>query len=138
MSVSTKVVKNVAILSLSNPPVNGLSVGLRRGIVTQLANALDNKDVKAIVLAGERTFPAGADIAEFRAGNWDDAPNLMDVVRRMDSVNSEKPIVAAIDGVALGGGLELALACNYRVSTAKAKLGAFFANEICFTCNSYT
>ncbi|MBN6823589.1 MULTISPECIES: 3-hydroxyacyl-CoA dehydrogenase NAD-binding domain-containing protein [Methylobacterium] len=110
----------VAVLTLSNPPVNALGHGLRAAIDSALEAALANASVRAVVLAAEgKVFVGGADISEF--GTPPRAPLLPDVLDRLDGAG--KPVVAAIHGAALGGGLELALACHARVVGPKAKLG---------------
>ena len=111
----------VGLVLVDNPPVNAFSVGVPRGIMEALAGAAADAEVSAVVVAGSgRTFIAGADIK--RLGAWPEGePNLRDAIEECEA--SEKPVVAAIHGHALGGGLELAMACHYRVSTADARLG---------------
>ncbi len=111
----------VGLVLVDNPPVNAFSVGVPRGIMEALAGAAADAEVEAVVVAGSgRTFIAGADIK--RLGAWPAGePNLRDAIDECEA--SPKPVVAAIHGHALGGGLELAMACNYRVSTANARLG---------------
>lgn len=111
---------DIAILSLNSPPVNALSKLLREGVIAGIAQAVDDSAVKAIVLICEgRTFIAGADITEF--GKPPQAPSLLDVENAVE--NSSKPVIAAIHGTALGGGLEVALCCHYRVAVPSAKCG---------------
>jgi len=110
----------VALVTVNSPPVNALSAAVRGGILECLKSAIADPDIKSIVLTcAGRTFIAGADITEF--GKPPKPPGLNEVLAEMD--NSPKPIIAAIHGTALGGGLEVALACHYRVATKEAKLG---------------
>ena len=110
----------VAIVTIDSPPVNALSAAVRKGIVDGVKSAVADADVKAIVITcAGRTFIAGADITEF--GKPAQSPSLHDVIDVIE--NCPKPIIAAIHGTALGGGLELALGCHYRVATKDAKIG---------------
>jgi len=112
----------VAVLALANPPVNALSQAVCRGIMDGLERALADKAVRAVVLIGlGRGFCAGADISEFGKQRPPDAVHLRDIIAAFD--RAEKPLVAAIHGNALGGGLELSLACHWRAATADARLG---------------
>ncbi len=111
---------DVAILSLNSPPVNALSAGVRDGIHDGIKAAIADPAVKAIVLICEgRTFIAGADITEF--GGAAKGASLFDAQAMIE--NSPKPVIAAIHGTALGGGLEVALACHYRIAVPSAKCG---------------
>jgi 3-hydroxyacyl-CoA dehydrogenase len=110
----------IATVTVNSPPVNALSAAVRGGILEGIKSAIADPEVKAIVLTcGGRTFIAGADITEF--GKPPKPPGLHEVLTEME--NSPKPIVAAIHGTALGGGLEVALACHFRVATKDARLG---------------
>jgi len=115
----------IGILTVNNPPVNALSPGVPDGIVAGLAQFENDPTVKAIILiGGGRTFIAGADIKEFgkiTSGENRRGPGFLSVLDRMESY--PKPIVAAIHGTALGGGLETAMACHYRVAVASAQVG---------------
>ena len=111
---------NVALMTIDNPPVNPLSSGVRQGLHDGITAALADNAVAAIVLTGAgRAFIAGADISEF--GGKSEGPSLHDCLTAMD--NSSKPIVAAINGTAFGGGLEVALCCHYRVIAPTAPVG---------------
>jgi 3-hydroxyacyl-CoA dehydrogenase len=110
----------VAVITIDNPPVNALSHGVRQGLKDGMARAQADDEASAIVLhCAGRTFIAGADITEFATGIKE--PGLHEVLDILD--NSSKPLIAAIHGTALGGGLETALCCHFRVSTADAKFG---------------
>ena len=112
----------VAVVTLNNPPVNGLGHALRSGIVAALDQALADPQVQAIVLTGSaRAFSGGADVREFGTPKAGQEPTLPSVIRALDGAT--KPVVAAIAGVCLGGGLELALGCHYRVAAPDASLG---------------
>ena len=111
---------NVAILTLNSPPVNALSANVREGLDKGIKEAIANNNVDAIVLICDgRTFIAGADISEF--GKEPKGPSLFEVQEELE--NSPKPIIAAIHGTALGGGLEVALTCHYRIAVPSAKCG---------------
>lgn len=118
--VSTAREGAVAVLTLQSGPVNALGTALRQGILAALEAAETDSAVKAIVLiGGGRMFSAGADITEF--GKPQSGISLPDLLNRIEA--STKPVVAAIHGNALGGGLETALACHYRVAVPSAKVG---------------
>ena len=111
---------DIAVLTLNSPPVNALSASVREGLSLGVSQAIANAAVKAIVLICEgRTFIAGADITEF--GGAQKGPSLFDVIDAMESAS--KPVIAAIHGTALGGGLEVALCCHYRVAVPSARCG---------------
>src|SRR5580704_17378856 len=110
----------VAVIMVDNPPVNALRHAVRAGLLDAFSRARDDASIVAIVLAAAgRTFMAGADITEF--DKPPQAPGLIEVLDLMDA--SKKPIVAALHGTPLGGGLEVALACNYRVAAPTTRLG---------------
>ena len=112
----------IAVLALANPPVNALSAALRHGIADALGRANADPAVRAVVIVGAAdTFIAGADIAEFGTPAATADPVLPDLVLQIE--NSAKPVVAGIAGVALGGGLEVAMGCAARVAVASAKVG---------------
>ena len=112
----------IAVITMNKPPVNGLDHELRVGIVEALDDATANAAVEAIVLTGTaRAFSGGADVTEFGTPNATRAPNLLTVIAALES--SAKPVVAAIAGQCLGGGLELALGAHFRVALADASLG---------------
>ena len=111
----------VAVLRLDSPPVNSFGLELRRLIVDALARAEADPAVKAIVLIGSgKGFSGGADIREFGTPKSFAAPNLHSVLRTIEDCS--KPVIAAIHGVCMGGGVELALACHYRVATSDAQI----------------
>jgi len=114
MSANYELRGNIAVITLDNPPVNGLGHDTRLGITQGLDKALADKGVKAIVLTGAgKAFSGGADIKEFGSPKAGLEPNLLSVISALE--NSSKPIVAAVHSVCMGGGLELALGCHYRV-----------------------
>src|SRR5687768_11139769 len=118
--ISTKRHGDVLIVTSNNPPVNALGHAVREGLVKAIEQADADETVKAVVIACEgQTFFAGADITEF--GKPMALPMLPTVVDIIE--NCTKPVVAAIHGTALGGGLEVALSCHYRVAVPSAKLG---------------
>jgi len=111
---------DVAVLTLDNPPVNGLGQAVRQGLKEGIEKALADDAVKAVVVTGAgRMFCAGADIREFGAPPAE--PYLPPVIDQIEL--SEKPVVAAIFGVAAGGGLEVALGCHWRVASPKTRVG---------------
>lgn len=112
----------IALISLNNPPVNSLGIATRTEIRDAFRKAIADNTVSAIVLASEgRIFCGGADISEFGTDLTWQEPTLPQLCDELEA--SSKPLIAAINGMALGGGLELALVCDYRVSLANAKLG---------------
>src|ERR1035441_10228336 len=112
----------VAVITLKNPPVNALGLGLRRAIADGVERAANDASIRAIVIVGSgNAFCGGADVSEFGRPVMAASPSLWDLFALIE--NSPKPVVAAINGLALGGGLELALACHYRVAAAAAQIG---------------
>jgi 3-hydroxyacyl-CoA dehydrogenase len=120
--IDYRVDRAVAVISFANPPVNGLSHTVRAGISAALERAQADPSVRAIVLTGVGgLFSAGADIREFGTPASMAEPTLRQLIDLVET--SAKPVIAAIAGTCLGGGLELALAAHYRVASADAKLG---------------
>ena len=110
----------IAIITIENPPVNALSQAVRQGLAEMVAQTEADANIRGIVLTcAGRTFIAGADVREF--GKPPQPPHLPDVVDMIEAAT--KPWVAALHGSALGGGLEVALACQYRVADASARMG---------------
>ena len=118
--VTTEKHDDVLVIISNNPPVNALGAAVRQGLCDGIDEALSDDSIKAVVVRCDgRTFFAGADITEF--GKPMQGPNLGEAIDRMEASN--KPVVAAIHGTALGGGCEVALACHYRVAVPSAKVG---------------
>jgi 3-hydroxyacyl-CoA dehydrogenase len=121
-AVSYRLEADVAVLSIANPPVNALSLPVRTTLMEGLIRASADEAVIAIVLTGSGgTFSSGADINEIASGAALTAPTLRDLQGQMEATT--KPLVAAIDGIAFGGGLEIALTCHWRVGSRSAKVG---------------
>ena len=119
-TVIYEVKDGVALLTVDNPPVNPLSDGVRTGLYDSLIKAEEDDSVVGVVLTGNgRAFIAGADISEF-GGNVEGV-SLNEVFKKLEDCS--KPVVAAINGIALGGGLETALCCNYRIADKNAFVG---------------
>jgi len=111
----------VAVITLDNPPVNGLGHELRNGIMAGLDRALADAAIKAVALIGAgKSFSGGADIREFNTPKASAEPTLRSLIRAIEA--SPKPVIAAIHGAAMGGGLELALACHHRVALPGAQI----------------
>lgn len=111
---------NVGLIKIDYPPVNAAGLKVRSGLVQAVSELDQDSDIKAIALYGAgRTFVAGADIREF--GKPSQPPVLPDVIDTIE--NLEKPVIACIHGTALGGGLEIALGCHYRVIIESGKVG---------------
>jgi 3-hydroxyacyl-CoA dehydrogenase len=115
MTAQYEVHGDVAVITLNNPPVNGLGLSTRQGIADGMARANADAAVKAIVITGAgKAFSGGADIKEFGSDRAMQEPNLNSVIGVLE--NSTKPVVGAIHSVVMGGGLELALGCHYRIA----------------------
>ena len=111
---------NISIITLNSPPVNALSAPVREGLHKGITEARNDRASEAIIIICEgRTFIAGADISEF--GQEPKGPSLFEVQEFIE--DSNKPVIAAIHGTALGGGLEVALTCHYRIAVPSAKCG---------------
>ena len=120
--VSLHIQGRVAVITMDKPPINGLGFALRQGIAAALDEANANADVQAIVLTGTaRAFSGGADVTEFGTPMALREPNLRVVISMLE--DNPKPVIAAIAGQCLGGGLELAMGCHFRVALADATLG---------------
>lgn len=118
--ITTERQGNVLVIVSNNPPVNALGAAVRAGLVEGIEEALGDDGIEAVVIRCDgRTFFAGADITEF--GKAPQGPSLPDALDKLEA--SDKPVVAAIHGTALGGGCEVALACHYRVAVPSAKMG---------------
>jgi 3-hydroxyacyl-CoA dehydrogenase len=112
---------NIAVITLDNPPVNGLGLSTRQGIAAAMEQANADAAIKAIVITGAgKAFSGGADIREFGSPKALAEPNLLSVIKLLEQ--SAKPVVAAIHTVCMGGGLELSLGCHYRVAAPGCKV----------------
>ncbi len=124
-SVTTNIRDNIAVITINNPPVNALSPGAPEAITTAVQTFVNDPAIHAIVLiGGGKTFIAGADIKEFQkitSGQKRPSGALRAMLDALE--NSPKPVIAAIHGLALGGGLETAIACHYRVAVPSAQVG---------------
>ncbi|KVE29465.1 3-hydroxyacyl-CoA dehydrogenase [Burkholderia singularis] len=121
MAVDYTTRDGVAVITLNHPPVNGLGLATRLGVVEGLERAQRDPSVTAIVLTGAgRAFSGGADITEFNTPKALQEPTLHTVIDAVES--SAKPVVVAIHGVAMGGGLELALGAHYRIASSGAQI----------------
>ncbi|MGB3068663.1 MAG: 3-hydroxyacyl-CoA dehydrogenase NAD-binding domain-containing protein [Ottowia sp.] len=121
MTAEYKLQGDIAVITLNNPPVNGLGLSTRQGIAASLEKANADPAVKAIVLTGAgKAFSGGADIREFNSPKAVQEPNLLSVIRAVE--NSVKPVVAAVHSVVMGGGLELALGAHYRIAAPGTKV----------------
>jgi 3-hydroxyacyl-CoA dehydrogenase len=121
MSADYQVQNNVAVITLNNPPVNGLGLATRTAAVEALQRAESDPAVKAVVITGAgKAFSGGADIREFNSPKALTEPTLHTLIRTAEG--SPKPVVAAVHSVCMGGGLELALGCHYRVALPGAQI----------------
>ena len=121
MTAHYKVNGDLAVITLDNPPVNGLGYSTRLGITEGLEQAMADSAVVAVIITGAGgAFSGGADIREFGSPKAMQEPNLGSVIRMIE--NATKPVVAAIHSVAMGGGLELALGCHYRIAAPGASI----------------
>src|SRR5471030_2988620 len=121
MTAEYQVHGSVAVITLSNPPVNGLGLATRTAAVAGIRQALHDEAIKAIVITGAgKAFSGGADIKEFNSPKALTEPTLHTLINVVEQ--SSKPVVAAIHSVCMGGGLELALGCNYRVASPGAQM----------------
>lgn len=113
---------NIALITLNNPPVNGMNLITRAAMVDGIQKALNDDAVRAIVITGAgKAFSGGADIKEFNSPKALAEPSLHTLISTVE--NATKPVIAAIHSVCMGGGLELSLACHYRIATPTAKIG---------------
>lgn len=111
----------LAVICIDNPPVNGLGHASRCAIAAHLVELQADSAIRVILLTGSgKAFSGGADIKEFGTEKTFADPALPDLIAQIE--NSTKPVVAVINGVCMGGGLELALGCHYRVATAGAQI----------------
>lgn len=121
MSADYVVQGSIAVISLNNPPVNGLGLATRTAAIEGIRQAQEDDNVKAVVLTGAgKAFSGGADIKEFNSPKALTEPTLHSLIRAVEGCS--KPVVAAIHSVAMGGGLELALGCHYRVALPGAQI----------------
>jgi len=115
MSADYSVQGDLAVITINNPPINGMGLSTRQAIVAGLDKALADDNVKAIILTGAgKAFSGGADIKEFGSPKAVQEPNLLNLISACE--NATKPVIAAIHTVVMGGGLELALGCHYRIA----------------------
>lgn len=122
MPVHKTIADGIAVITLENPPVNGFGFDLRSGLAAAVHASIADASVDAIVVTGSgKVFSGGADLTEFNTPRAEQSPNLRDVIVAIEG--SSKPIIMAINGAALGGGLEVAMAGHYRVAAKSALLG---------------
>ncbi len=120
--INYQIAGGVAVITMNSAPVNSLGLTMRRSLIDHLQQAINDEQVKAIVIVSNLSlFCGGADIKEFKTGQLFDSPSLPDVINAFE--NESKPVIVAINGSAMGGGLELALGCDYRIASESAKMG---------------
>ncbi len=121
-SVTYQVQENIALITLNSPPVNALGLEVRSGILSGFEQAIKDESVQAIIISSSgKLFCGGADVSEFGSSKAFAFPSLPELCNTLEE--STKPLIAAVNGMALGGGFELALACDYRIALPQAKLG---------------
>jgi 3-hydroxyacyl-CoA dehydrogenase len=120
--ISIQSFNNIAVITMNSPPVNALGLGQRTALRKALRQSFENDSIDAVIIdSGLALFCGGADIEEFKAGELWQAPDLHTIIDIID--NSPKLVIAAINGFAMGGGLELTMACDYRIARRAAMLG---------------
>ena len=113
---------NIAVITMYSPPVNALGLELRTSLLKALQQSYENDGIDAVIIDSSLPlFCAGADIEELRTGDIWQTPDLHALIDAID--NAPKLVIAAINGIAMGGGLELTMACDYRIARQVAKLG---------------
>ncbi len=118
--VNYKIEDEICLIEVNNPPVNAISVEVRKGLLDAVIDLEQNEEIKAVLIcAPNRTFLAGADIREF--GKNIDGPVLSDICNRLEKL--DKIVIASLHGTPLGGGLEVAMSCHYRIATPDTKVG---------------
>ena len=122
MPVHKTMENGIAVITFDHPPVNGFGLEVRIGVVEAIRSSIEDASVEAMVITGGgKMFSGGADITEFNTPRAEQSPNLHDVIAAIEA--SSKPIIMAINGMTLGGGLEVAMAGHYRVAAKGALLG---------------
>jgi len=120
--INIRLLNNIAVITMSSPPVNALGLELRTSLLKALRQSFDNDSIDAVIIDSSLPlFCGGADIEEFKTGELWQAPDLNALIDAID--NAPKLVIAAINGFAMGGGLELTMACDYRIARQAAKLG---------------
>lgn len=122
MPVHKTIQDGIAVITFDHPPVNGFGFAVRSGLVEAIRASIEDAEIKAMVITGGgKMFSGGADITEFNTPRAEQSPNLHDVIAAIEA--SSKPIIMAINGMTLGGGLEVAMAGHYRLAAKGALLG---------------